>query len=323
VLPDSRLPIVLQTGVPEIRSSSIKGENRIVNRIPIKRDGEIVGAMGMVLFKEITDLKELYRKLDVLESRVEYYKRELDDKWASKYTVNDIIGKSKEMLELRTQMARVANTDSTILISGETGTGKELFAHAIHNMSNRRNEHFVRLNCASLSKELLESELFGYEAGAFTGARKQGMPGKFELANGGTIFLDEVGDMPLSMQAELLRVLQEKEVIRVGGTKPIRIDFRVIAATNQNIDLLVKENRFRQDLFYRLDVIRVNLPQLREIKNDISLLADYYANRFGRAIGKPSIAISPDVLRLFESYDWPGNIRELANDRAINYFYKE
>jgi PAS domain S-box-containing protein len=313
VLPHSRLPIVLQTGVPEIRSSSIEGENRIVNRIPIKKDGEIVGAMGMVLFKEIADLKELYRKLDLLESRVEYYRRELDDKWASKYTVNDIIGKSKEMLGLRSQMARVAKTDSTILITGETGTGKELFAHAIHNISDRRNEHFVRVNCASISKELLESELFGYEPGAFTGARKQGMPGKFELANVGTIFLDEISDMPVSMQAELLRVLQEKEVVRVGGTKPIRIDFRVIAATNQDLDKLVKENRFRQDLFYRLDVIRINLPPLRKIKNDIAPLSNYYAKKFGTVIGKPTIRISPDVLNIFEAYDWPGNTRELAN----------
>jgi PAS domain S-box-containing protein len=313
VIPVSRLPIVLETGIPEIRAPSIYDENRIVNRIPITRDGHVLGAVAMVLFKDIADLKDLYKKLDFLESKVEYYKKELENRWASKYTIDDIIGNSETMRKLKKRIPMVANTDSTVLITGETGTGKELFAHAIHNISRRRKGPFVRVNCASIPKELLEAELFGYEPGAFTGARKGGMLGRFELADGGTIFLDEISDMPLPMQAELLRVLQEKEIIRVGGTKPIRVDFRVIAATNQDPDTLIKEDKFRADLFYRLDVIRIDLPPLRKIKDDIPLLAEFYAEKFGSSIGKPYIKLSPIVIRTFGSYEWPGNIRELAN----------
>ena len=210
---------------------------------------------------------------------------------------------------------------STVLILGETGTGKELFAHAIHNTSNRRNKSFVRINCASLPRELLEAELFGYESGAFTGARREGKPGKFELANRGTIFLDEIGDMPLSTQAELLRVLEEKEIVRIGGTKPIKVDFRVIAATNQDLDKLVKENKFRVDLFYRLDIIRINLPPLRQMKDDIPLLTYYYTKKFSAFNGNLSVKISPVVLKAFETYEWPGNIRELKNliEQSITY----
>jgi len=313
VIPLSRLPSVLETGMPEIRFPSIYTENRIVNRIPIKRNGSVVGAVAMVLFKDKADLNELYEKLEILESKVKYYKKELENRWASKYTIDDIIGNSKTLRDLKSRVKRIANTDSSILITGETGTGKELFAHAIHNISPRRTKPFVRVNCATIPRELLEAELFGYEPGAFTGARKGGMPGKFELANGGTIFLDEISDMPLSMQAELLRVLQEKEIIRVGGTKPTKIDFRVVAATNQDCDKMIKENRFRADLYYRLDVIRLDLPPLRKIKDDIPLLADYYAGKFGSTIGKSPIRLSPGVLRVLKSYDWPGNIRELAN----------
>jgi PAS domain S-box-containing protein len=301
VMPHSRLPIVLETGIPEIGDTSIHSENRIVNRIPIKKNGDMVGAIGMVLFKEIADLKELYEKLNILESKVEYYKRELENRWTSRYTIDDIIGKSETMRNLKRRIPMVANIDSSILIIGETGTGKELFAHAIH------------VNCASIPKELLEAELFGYEPGAFTGARKAGMPGKFELADSGTIFLDEISDMPLPMQAELLRVLQEKEIIRVGGTKPIKVDFRVIAATNQDPDKLIKENKFRADLFYRLDVIRIDLPPLREIKDDIPLLAEFYTKKFASRTGRAPMKLSPRVARMFKSYEWPGNIRELAN----------
>jgi PAS domain S-box-containing protein len=313
VIPVSRLPIVLETGIPEIRAPSIYDENRIVNRIPITRDGYVLGAVAMVLFKDIADLKGLYEKLAILESKVEYYKKELENRWISRYTIDDIIGDSETMRNLKRRIPMVAKTDSTVLVTGETGTGKELFAHAIHNISRRKNGPFVRVNCASIPRELLEAELFGYEPGAFTGARKGGMLGKFELADGGTIFLDEISDMPLSMQAELLRVLQEKEIIRVGGVKPTRVNFRVIAATNQDPDKLTRENKFRADLFYRLDVIRIDLPPLRKIKDEIPRLAAFFAKKFGSAIGKSPIKLSPRVLRIFESYEWPGNIRELAN----------
>jgi len=321
VIHNSRLPIVLQTGLPEIRSSSILDENRVVNRLPIKKDGDVVGAIGMVLFKDVAELNEIYRKLGTLTSKAKYYKKEVETDWVSRYTLDDIVGNSHIMKELKTQIRRVATKDSTVLILGETGTGKELFAHAIHNTSNRRNKSFVRINCASLPRELLEAELFGYESGAFTGARREGKPGKFELANRGTIFLDEIGDMPLSTQAELLRVLEEKEIVRIGGTKPIKVDFRVIAATNQDLDKLVKENKFRVDLFYRLDIIRINLPPLRQMKDDIPLLTYYYTKKFSAFNGNLSVKISPVVLKAFETYEWPGNIRELKNliEQSITY----
>ena len=321
ILPDSRLPTVLKTGVPEIRVSSIKGDNRIVNRIPIKRDGKIVGAMGMVLFKEMADLRELYKKLDFLNSKVGYYRKRLENQWMSRYDISDIIGKSKIVGELKRQIMKIASTDSPVLIKGETGTGKELFAHAIHSMSRRKERPFVRVNCAAIPKELLESELFGYEQGAFTGARRKGMIGKFELANEGTIFLDEISDMPLSMQAEILRVLQEKEVIRVGGTKPLSLDFRLITSTNKSLRQLVEEDKFRADLFYRVEVVTIDLPPLRERKGDIRVLANYLVHKKGCAIGKPFLRISDSVFKIFELHDWPGNIRELSSviEQAIAF----
>lgn len=236
---------------------------------------------------------------------------------SAKYTINDIIGQSKSILQLKEQIIAAAKTRSTVLILGETGTGKELVAHAIHRLSSRRHNSFVRVNCAAIPDNLLESELFGYEPGSFTGAGKGGHSGKFELADEGTIFLDEIGDMPLSLQAKILRVLQEKEIEKIGGRAPISLDVRTIAATHQNLRELVKENRFREDLFFRLHVIPIEIPPLRAHREDIPILADYFIDKLSRELEIPKPTVDRDFLTALVEYDWPGNIRELANTMEL------
>ena len=208
---------------------------------------------------------------------------------------------------------RVAPTDATVLLEGESGVGKELFAHSIHNLSKRRNGPFIRLNCPSIPFELAESELFGYEKGAFSGARSDGKPGKFELGEGGTVFLDEVGSLPLSVQAKLLRVLQEKEIEKLGGRSTIKLDFRLIAATNINLRKLIEMGRFRLDLFYRLSTVPIRIPPLRERKEDIPYYIDYFLKQINKRLETKIDSICDDVLQIMINYDWPGNIRELTN----------
>jgi transcriptional regulator with PAS, ATPase and Fis domain len=239
----------------------------------------------------------------------------------AQYYLDSIVGNNPALVKQKELAAKAARTVSTVLITGESGTGKEIFAHAIHNMSPRRKGPFIKVNCAAVPETLLESELFGYAEGAFTGARKEGKPGKFELANHGTIFLDEIGDMSLSMQAKLLRVLQEKEVERVGSIHTTRINVRVIAATNHDLLKLVAEHKFREDLFYRLNVIILNLPPLRERIDDIALISTTLLRRLNQELGTGVHKISSDVIDCFCRYDWPGNIRELENtlEQAINF----
>lgn len=228
-------------------------------------------------------------------------------------TFDDIIGRSNIINEIKIKAQKASKSTSTIMISGESGTGKEMFARAIHSFSDRADGPFIAINCAAIPGELLESELFGYEEGAFTGAKKGGKLGMFEIANKGTIFLDEIGDMSLHLQAKLLRVLQDKEVIKVGGKKSIKLDVRIISATNKDIYELVEKNLFREDLYYRLNVIPLNLPSLRDRKEDIPLLVDYMLERYSDKLGKNIKNISKEVMRAFKTYDWPGNIRELQN----------
>jgi len=231
----------------------------------------------------------------------------------SKYTIDDIIGQSKAVLQLKERIIAAARTKSTILIIGDTGTGKELVAHAIVNLSSRRHEPFMRINCAAIAENLLESELFGYESGAFTGAIKGGHSGKFLMANGGTIFLDEIGDMQLSLQAKILRVLQEREIEKVGGQFPIPINVRIIAATHANLFQMVNEKKFRHDLFYRLHVITVNIPPLNKRKEDIPLLVDHFIRKFSKENDIDVLKVDHSFIKVLLDYDWPGNIRELLN----------
>jgi transcriptional regulator with PAS, ATPase and Fis domain len=233
------------------------------------------------------------------------------------FTFDDIIGESRAIKELKARAAKIAGSHSTVLITGESGTGKEIFARAIHAASPRRNKPFVAINCGAIPETLLESELFGYEEGAFTGARKGGKPGKFELANHGTIFLDEIGNMSLYLQAKLLRVLQERQVERVGGSRLIPVDIRIIAATNSNLEEMIARGRFREDLYYRLSVIPLYIPPLRERPEDIKLLLEYYREHYNNLLGKKIRGYTPRAEKACLAYSWPGNVRELIN--AVEY----
>jgi formate hydrogenlyase transcriptional activator len=230
----------------------------------------------------------------------------------------EIVGSSKALRAVLSQVGKVAPTDSTVMILGETGTGKELIAGAIHKRSKRSTKAFIRINCAAIPPSLIASELFGHEKGAFTGALQRRL-GRFESADGGTIFLDEIGDLPSDTQVALLRVLQEREFERVGSSRPISIDVRVIAATNRDLEAAVAAGTFRQDLFYRLNVFPLRVPALRERKDDIPLLVEYLVERYAKRVGKRISYIKKKTLDLFQGYDWPGNIRELQNviERAV------
>jgi len=321
VIENTRMHEVVQTGIPEIGDMQrIKDKDVVVMRIPIRVNGEIVGAIGQLMFQDVSDLTKLAAKLQITEKKLEYYKQEYQRWQKSRYSIKNIIGRSPEINKLKEMVNKVAQYHSTILLRGESGTGKELIAHSIHEASTRGNSSFVRVNCAAIPKELLEAELFGYEEGSFTGAKKKGKPGKFELAEGGTIFLDEIGDMPLEMQVKLLRVLQEKEVERVGGTGVIPIDARVIASTNRNLEKMIAQKTFRYDLYYRLNVVTLLLPNLREMREDIEAITDYLIEQLNEEFGTRVDGISEEVRNLFMSYNWPGNVRELRNtlERAVN-----
>ena len=240
--------------------------------------------------------------------------------FSAPYTFDDIVGQSQKMLYAKNLCMKSAKSISTVLILGESGTGKELFAQSIHNASDRRGEPFIAINCGALPKGLIESELFGYEGGAFTGAKREGKPGKFELADGGTIFLDEIGDMPLDTQVSILRVLQNKEIIRIGSTKAKKVDIRVIAATNKDLLESIKNKSFREDLYYRLNVLTITIPPLRERSSDLSILTNYFISYYSNKLNKSISKIDDDAMLALSSYSWPGNVRELENaiERAIN-----
>jgi len=243
-----------------------------------------------------------------LESENIELRRQLDDH----YGFEEILGRCKAMQRIFDALRQISATDATVLIHGESGTGKELVARALHKNSPRRRKHFVALNCAALSEGILESELFGHEKGAFTGAETP-RQGRLEYADGGTLFLDEVGDMPMSTQIKLLRVIEQREITRVGSNRPIRVDVRLIAATNQNLEELVEHKTFREDLYYRLNVVRIDVPPLRERRGDIPLLIDAFIKEFAGAHDKPVEGITPEARRVLERFDWPGNVRELKN----------
>ncbi|QUL98240.1 MAG: sigma 54-interacting transcriptional regulator [Candidatus Fermentithermobacillus carboniphilus] len=241
------------------------------------------------------------------------------------FGVDSLIGQSRSIAELKEIALKVAKSPSTVLIRGESGTGKELLARAIHSASDRKDKPFVAVNCAAIPDGLLESELFGYEEGAFTGARKGGKPGKFEIADGGTLFLDEIGDMSLHLQSKLLRVLQERQVERLGSNKPRRCDVRIIAATNQDLERKMQNGEFRDDLYFRLSVIPIYIPPLRERPEDVEPLVRHFVRKYAEIMGKKIDDVEPSALELLKSYSWPGNVRELENaiEYAVNFETKE
>lgn len=303
---------VLRTRRP-VRGASMKvGPKKkevIVHCAPILVDGQLKGSVGVV--HDVSEIRHLTEELEKVKRLV----RRLE----AKYTFDEIVAQSPMMQAAVEQARRAAGTPATVLLRGESGTGKELFAHAIHNASPRRSGQFIRVNCAAIADTLLESELFGYVDGAFTGARRGGRKGLFEEAGGGTIFLDEIGDVSLPLQAKLLRVLQEKEIRRVGDSKPFPADVRVIAATNAHLEQAMASGTFREDLYYRLNVIPIFIPPLRHRKEDIPQLVDFLIKKFDREYGRNVENVSPRALEIIYDYDWPGNVRELENiiGRAI------
>ncbi len=320
VSPDSQLTRILATGKAEIGRIMALGEgNRIIARIPLKRHGRVIGAVGKLLFHDPDKIKRLYSRIETLEKNLDFYKEELDQVFGIQYSFEEIIGESSPIREAKAQARQAAESDSPVIILGESGTGKELFSHAIHQASKRHRQNFVRVNCAAIPNDLIEAEMFGYEPGAFTGANPKGKPGKFELADKGTIFLDEIGDMPLNMQVKLMRVLQDKEVERIGGEKPRHIDFRTISATNQDLDQLISQGAFRLDLYYRLNVIVLKLPALRDIRDDIPLIFSHIIGNLKSGDKGFKLTVSPGAMTALQQYHWPGNIRELRNvaERAM------
>ena len=275
----------------------------IASAAPIIVDGELRGSVGIL--QDLTEMKKLSRELMLA--------RQIIRKLEAKYTFDDIIAQDPKTRLQVEKGKQAAMTPASILLRGESGTGKELFAHAIHNLSDRRYNQFVRVNCAAINENLLESELFGYEEGAFTGARKGGKNGLFLEAHNGTIFLDEIAEIPVSTQVKLLRVLQEKEIMPVGSTRTIAVDVRVIAATNANLEKAVETGRFREDLYYRLNVIPILIPPLRERKKDIQPLVMSMVQKYNQEYGRSAQTVSPQVMERLLAYNWPGNVRELQN----------
>ncbi len=284
---------------------------------PIFRDGAIAGAV--VVFEDVTERRRARRALELALEEVERLRSKLEaenvylhEQIAHAQPARELLGNSPALRGILRQIAQIAKTDSTVLVTGESGTGKELATRAIHEQSARRGKPFVKVNCAAIATQLVESELFGHEKGAFTGATARRI-GRFELAHGGTIFLDEVGELPLETQAKLLRVLQEKEVERVGSSRTIRVDVRVVAATNRDLAALVASGRFRLDLYYRLNVVPIELPPLRERPEDIPGLVAAFLRRESRKLGRDLRGLTRESMEALLAYPWPGNVRELEN----------
>ncbi|MCM3573536.1 sigma 54-interacting transcriptional regulator [Mesobacillus subterraneus] len=321
-LPQLKLGNVFSSELAEVSDfHEINGIRYIVHRIPIKKDGKVIGAIGKVMFRQLNEVSELFKRLQKAENKASFYHQQLQKSESARFTWDHIFSEDPYMEKLKKSAAKAAKGRSTVLVRGESGTGKELFAHAIHNSSARSEGKFVVVNCAAIPEDLLESEFFGYEEGAFTGAKQRGKIGKFDLANGGTLFLDEIGDMSLSLQAKLLRVLQEREFYRVGGNVRVKVDVRIIAATNRNLEEMVKQGEFREDLYYRLNVISLNIPPLRERVHDVEYLIGGLMKELNSMLGTSITGISSQAKTALLRYEWPGNVRELRNvlERAMTF----
>jgi len=310
----SRLLEVIRSGVPDRAIKfSYKGQDALLNRYPIKNQTQTVGGLIEVYFRNINELKALMRKMTDLEQKVNYYRRKSQGLPTAIYTFRDLIGKSESMRHLKALGLRFANSSQPVLLFGESGSGKELVAHALHAASKRSKEAFIRVNCAAIPKDLMESELFGFEDGTFTGAKAGGKVGKFELADKGTIFLDEIADLPYEMQAKLLRVIDNKEIQKIGNVSAVTSDFRLVAATNKDLENLVHEGIFREDLYHRLNILTLKIPPLRARPDDILDLAHYHLTRTEDHPARMQLTFSEEVAQILRSYNWPGNIRELKN----------
>lgn len=291
----------------------------VANYVPLFKNGELIGVGMYSIFTNGEEARKFYHEMKKVRLQLEYYQNEVSQLQQTKYTIDNIIGGGKAIQNLKAQIAKAAGTSSVVLIEGETGSGKELVAQAVHNLSARSGGPFVRLNCTTIPPNLAEAELFGYEGGSFTGASRTGKIGKFEAAKGGSIFLDEINSLPLNIQPKLLRVLQEREIEHVGSSRSICIDVRVVAATNVPLRSLVESGGFRRDLFYRLNVFNIKVPSLRERMEDLPLLTASLIESLNHSLGTEIEQISDEALRLLSLYDWPGNVRELRNviERAM------
>ncbi|NPV69846.1 MAG: sigma 54-interacting transcriptional regulator [Firmicutes bacterium] len=311
--PEAKINRVVVDGVPvreeEAFVKTLK-KTVVVNIEPILAGGKVIGAVSV--FRDVTEVLELTRKLREARMLADHLRDELNRNVALPDPFKSIIGSNGKLRQALSLASRVAPTNATVLIIGENGVGKELVARAIHLSSTRASKPLIRIDCTAIPETLLESELFGYEEGAFTGARKGGKPGKIEIASGGTIFFDEIGEMSLSMQAKVLRVLEAREFERVGGTTTLKVDARILAATNRDLDAMVKQGKFREDLYYRLCVVPVIIPPLRERPDDIPALATAFVEEFNHVYSK-GLRLSREVVNRLVQYCWPGNVRELRN----------
>jgi transcriptional regulator with PAS, ATPase and Fis domain len=323
IIPNTIMPDIKKAGQPVSRLFTLaNGETVIAHYVPIIKNNKVLGvfaytSMNTIDYMSTLSTMDLVRRLN---DELNQFKNELQKLRGAKYSLNNIIGSSAKMVETKELTRKVAQTKSTVLITGDTGTGKELFAHAIHQASTRKHQPFIALNCAAIPKDLIESELFGYEEGAFSGARKGGKPGKFEMAHRGTLYLDEIDQLPLPLQSKILRAFQEKEVERVGGTKIIDTDIRFICTSNRNLRELVDKSEFREDLYYRIHVVSLHIPPLRERLDDIPELVNHFIAKINNGLGLHIQGVHKDVLKSFKSYHWPGNVRELEHilERAAN-----
>ena len=316
VVPNTLMNQVIDTGKPILVDLlSNQAGTFLVSRLPLRNEaGEVIGAFGMVLLDQPeTTMQPLLAKFGRLQRELDAARQQLAAQRRPKYSIASFIGSSAAAVEVKRQARRVAMTDSTVLLLGETGTGKELLAHGIHAASARAAKPFVGVNIAAVPESLLEAEFFGVAPGAYTGAERKGRDGKFLAANGGTLLLDEIGDMPLALQSKLLRVLQEQELEPLGSNQVQRIDVRVIAATSRDLPAMVAEGTFRADLYYRLNVLPIRLPPLRERLADLEALVETLAEDISRRSGLPHKSLNGDALDLLARHDWPGNIRELRN----------
>ena len=311
VIKETHLHEVLKDGKARIGDTLyIAGRQQLISRIPLRDfTGKMIGAVGKGMLNEVSRLWDLQRKVELLDGQLKYYQNQIHALKGG----STIIGESAAIQEVKEKSLLAAKASSTILITGESGTGKEVIAYFIHQSSPRSSGPFIKVNCAAIPPELFESELFGYEAGAFTGARTKGKPGKFEMAHGGTILLDEIGELPLLMQAKLLRVLQERTVDRLGGTETIPVDFRLIAATNRDLSELISENKFRVDLYFRINVFNILAPSLRQMRDDIPLIANHLLAQLKSEITWGPSGVSDQAMELLKCYSWPGNVREMRN----------
>ncbi|MEP9377370.1 sigma 54-interacting transcriptional regulator [Aquabacter sp. CN5-332] len=324
VIENTRLDKIVATGISEVGEiQHMRGSDRVVSRVPIRRDGHIVGAVGRVMFKGPQQVEALNRRVNVLENEVRFYKREAAALRTRSYGLDELIGDSPAMQRLRGELTKIAPLSIPVLIHGESGTGKELVAHALHRLSPRRDAAHVMVNAAALPATLVESELFGYEPGAFTGADRKGRKGKFEQAAGGTIFLDEIGDMPMEVQAKLLRVLQDHMVERIGGDRPYQVDFRLVTATNRNLQELVGQGQFRLDLYYRISPISIEVPPLRRRIDDIPQLVEHFLKEVSSRHGYPTPEVEESALAYLMEQAWPGNIRQLRHEVERAFVFAE